>query len=91
MRRYEVDVHHKAARAILKLPRPDQARVAMRIDALADEPRPPGVEKLTDTRNGYRIRSGDYRIVYTVDDAIPIVKVVRVTHRREVYRSMRHG
>jgi mRNA interferase RelE/StbE len=88
VRRYKVDVHHKAARAILELPRPDQVRVARKIDLLAEEPRPEGVEKLTDTRNGYRIRSGDYRIVYTVDDAILVVNVVRVAHRREVYRRM---
>jgi mRNA interferase RelE/StbE len=55
------------------------------IDALADAPRPPGVVKLAG-RDDYRVRVGDYRIVYAVDDAERLVLVARIAHRREVYR-----
>lgn len=85
---YDVEVNHKAAKAILKLPRQDLERVSQKIDALAEEPRPPGVEKLSGTKNGFRVRSGDYRIVYTVDDTVRVVSVTRVAHRREVYRRL---
>jgi mRNA interferase RelE/StbE len=61
----------------------DRLRAA--IDALAAEPRPRGAEKLAG-RDGYRIRVGDYRVVYAVDDGDRLVLVARIAHRREVYR-----
>lgn len=54
--------------------------------SLAEDPRPHGCVKMVDTRNGYRIRFGNYRIVYTVDDENRIVTITRVAHRKEVYR-----
>ena len=60
---------------------------AKEIDALADEPRPAGCEKLAGAEGRYRIRQGQFRIVYGVDDATRTVEVVKVGHRREVYRS----
>ncbi len=62
-----------------------QARIAAAIEALADEPRPHGVVKLAG-RDDFRIRVGDYRIVYAVDDAERVVLVARIAHRRDVYR-----
>lgn len=62
-----------------------RARVRDSIDALAVEPRPSGVVKLAG-RDDFRIRVGDYRIVYAVDDAERIVLVARIAHRRDVYR-----
>jgi len=53
---------------------------------LVDDPRPHGVEKMSGERNAYRIRVGDYRIIYEIHDAVLIVVVVRVGHRRAVYR-----
>jgi mRNA interferase RelE/StbE len=85
--RYTVDFTPAAARQFRKLPRNVQAVLRPAIDALAEEPRPPGVKKLTSTEQGtYRIREGDYRIVYDIEDDILLVLVVRVGHRREVYR-----
>lgn len=71
---------------IQDLPVADQDRVLDRIKALAEEPRPSGCEKLSGMRDAWRIRSGNYRIVYRVDDAADVVTVTRVGHRREVYR-----
>lgn len=56
------------------------------ITALEQDPRPSGCKKLRGATNTYRIRSGDYRVVYTIEDAELLVLVVRVGHRREVYR-----
>ncbi len=61
-------------------------RTMARIDGLSDEPRPSGCTKLTGYKNSCRVRAGDYRIVYTIDDTIRVVSVTRVAHRREVYR-----
>lgn len=62
-----------------------QERIGAAIDALAVEPRPSGVVRLAG-RDDFRIRVGDYRIVYAVDDAARLVLVARIAHRRDVYR-----
>ena len=65
----------------------DRQRVVNRIAALASEPRPTGCEKLAGAEGRYRIRQGQFRIVYAVDDASRTVEVVKIGHRREVYRG----
>lgn len=65
----------------------DRRRIVERIAALAREPRPTGSEKLAGSEGRRRVRQGDYRIVYAVDDAARVVEVVKVGHRREVYRK----
>ncbi|MDH4279403.1 MAG: type II toxin-antitoxin system RelE/ParE family toxin [Acidimicrobiia bacterium] len=86
MSRYHVVVARRAVKSIAKLRRVDQQRVRAAIDLLADEPRPPGCTKLAGEDSVYRVRVGDYRIVYEVIDARLVVHVVRVGHRRDVYR-----
>ena len=63
----------------------DNHRILVRIKALADDPHPPGCEKLAG-QESYRIRQGNYRVVYTIDDDRVIVEIVRVGHRSDVYR-----
>jgi mRNA interferase RelE/StbE len=82
---YEVRLHPAAAREYRRLQGPLRDRIGNAIDALAGAPRPPGVVKLAG-RDDYRVRVGDYRIVYAVDDAERLVLVARIAHRREVYR-----
>lgn len=78
-----------ADRALKKLPVRDRERVEQRIDALSVDPRPSQSTRLvgTDPR-AYRLRQGDYRIVYEVDDGALEVTVTRVAHRRDVYRRL---
>jgi len=64
----------------------DRQRVVRRVAALVAEPRPRGCEKLTGFTDAYRVRQGPYRILYVVDDAAGTVDVLKVGHRREVYR-----
>ncbi|CAN5769115.1 MAG: hypothetical protein USCGTAYLOR_02852 [Chromatiales bacterium USCg_Taylor] len=65
----------------------DRRRIIARIAALSEEPCPLGSEKLAGSESRYRVRQGNYRVVYAVDDAARVVEVVKVGHRREVYRK----
>ncbi|CCK62345.1 type II toxin-antitoxin system RelE family toxin [Mycobacterium canetti] len=83
---YAVEIENSAAKAIQRLHRHDQRRILTAVAALADEPRPRGCEKMSGFDTTYRIRLGNYRVVYIVDDAARVITVTRVGHRREVYR-----
>jgi mRNA interferase RelE/StbE len=83
---YEVLVERTAERDLQSLPQAILKRIIPRIKALSDNPRPSGCHKLTGSRNDWRIRIGDYRVVYEVDDARKRVRIFRIRHRREVYR-----
>ncbi len=84
---YSVFVKPSAAREMAAIePRRLRQRLVDRIGALATEPRPPGCEPLAGAPGCFRIRQGPYRVVYAVDDEAGTVIVVKVGHRREVYR-----
>lgn len=83
---YQIELSPVAERQLGRLGPGLRARIAARIDALAVDPRPPGVQKLTESQDEYRIRIGDYRVVYDVRDQVLLVLVVRVARRRDVYR-----
>ena len=83
---YRVDVAQAAARQIRKLPRTVQTKIVQKIDLLERNPRPFGVEKLGGGESLYRVRVGDYRIIYTIEDRILRVLVVKVADRKDVYR-----
>jgi mRNA interferase RelE/StbE len=85
-RQYRVEIARRAVKALSTLTRRDQQRIRAAIDLLAEEPRPPGCTKLTGEPNTYRVRTGDYRIVYDVFDDHLVVQVVRIGHRRDIYR-----
>jgi mRNA interferase RelE/StbE len=85
---YRVDVQRSAERDLERLSTVVFDRISDRLAALAQDPRPPGLEKLVGL-DAYRVRVGDYRIVYEVDDRSRIVLVTRVRHRREAYRRLR--
>ncbi|MDZ8105399.1 MAG: type II toxin-antitoxin system RelE/ParE family toxin [Nostoc sp. DedQUE12a] len=76
-----------ASKQLKKLPVDIQSRLESKIQQLGQDPRPDGVGKLKNGENRYRIRVGDYRILYQIFDDVLIVIVVRVGHRREVYRD----
>ena len=85
MATYSVLIRRSAEKEIEQVPLRDRQRIVARIAALSSDPRPPGCVKLSG-REKYRIRQGAYRIVFTIDDAVVTVIVVRVAHRRDVYR-----
>ena len=87
--RYRIQILPRAARELAALPYDVRQRVDTKIQSLADNPRPQGVEKLAGEDGLYRVRAGDYRIVYSIQDDVLLVLVVRIGHRGEVYRSLR--
>jgi len=82
---YSIEIKRSAAKELAELPRQDRLRVIARIENLAHDPRPSGSEKLSGQER-YRVRQGDYRILYEIHDHVLLVMVVRIAHRREVYR-----
>jgi mRNA interferase RelE/StbE len=86
MAHYDLRVKPSVARDLRVIPRADVQRILMRIESLREYPRPPGSEKLTGLER-YRVRQGNYRILYNVADNELIVEVVKVGHRRDVYRE----
>lgn len=82
---YQVRIERPAQKALARIARPDQDRIIERIESLADEPRPSGVGKLTG-RDAWRIRIGNYRVIYEIDDDCLVVLVVQIGHRGSVYR-----
>jgi len=83
---YEVYLERAAERDLRRLPVETFRRIVPRIRALAENPRPPGCRKLTGSENDWRIRIGDYRVIYEVDEGEKAVRVFRIRHRREAYR-----
>ena len=84
---YSIEFTPAAQRQFKKLDKNTRRRIGHRIDALAENPRPDGVVKLTDVSPPlYRIREGDNRIVYAIEDGRLLVLVVRIAHRSDVYR-----
>ena len=84
---YIVEVAPAAGRQIRKLDRETQRRIVARLAELEDEPRPQDVKKLQGEEDLYRVRVGDYRIVYQIVDRRLLVLVLKVGHRREIYRG----
>lgn len=87
--RYRVQILPRVERELAALPLDVRQRIDARIQSLADLPRPPGVEKLAGEEGLYRVRAGDYRVVYSIQDDVLLVLVVRIGHRGEVYRKLR--
>ena len=83
---YEILLEHRAEKDLRRLTAEIFRRVIAAIEALADDPRPEGCRKLIGSDNYWRIRVGDYRVLYEIDDENQVVRVMRVRHRREAYR-----
>ena len=87
MARFELLYAPSIVKDLASLPKTDVRRILARAEALRDDPHPPGSEKLSGSPERYRIRQGDCRILYTVDSQRIVVRVVKIAHRREVYRQ----
>jgi mRNA interferase RelE/StbE len=84
---YRLLIKPSAAKEIEASPKKDRLRIIKKIQALSSDPRPPGCEKLSGHDDKYRVRQGANRIVYSVSDIELVACVVKVGHRREVYRK----
>jgi mRNA interferase RelE/StbE len=83
---YRVEVKERAIKELAKLKGDIGIKVLNSLESLASNPRPVQSQKLTDTANSFRLRVGDYRVLYQIDDKGKIITVFKVAHRREAYR-----
>ncbi len=84
MSKYRIELRPAAIKALRKIDPQDQKRIQGAISLLAADPRPPGARALQ-SRPGFRVRVGNYRILYTVDDGVLLIVIVTVGHRRDIY------
>jgi mRNA interferase RelE/StbE len=82
---WELVIERRAQKALARIEKRERDRIANAIRGLAHDPRPPGAKKLT-ARDAYRLRVGEYRVLYEIEDHRLVVLVVDVGHRREIYR-----
>lgn len=85
---YRIEFTPRAEKQFKALEKSTQIRLARRINSLANNPRPQGVKKLESEEDFYRVRVGDYRVVYQIRDKALVVLIVRIGHRSEVYRGI---
>lgn len=86
--KYRIEFNKRYLKDLEKIPSRSQKQIQSEIAALALDPRPNGCKKLqgSDSVSLYRIRCGDYRIVYTINDSVLLILIIEVGHRREIYR-----
>jgi len=85
MAKYKITIKKSAAKELEDIPKKDLRKIVKRIQSLAHNPRPAGCQKLSG-QSRFRIRQGDYRIVYSIEDKDRVVDIVKIGHRREIYR-----
>lgn len=83
---YEIHIPENLEKRLHRIPKKDKERIMQKIDALENNPRPPDCKKLQGRPQLYRIRSGDYRIIYSIKDDMLIVLIIDVGNRKEIYR-----
>jgi mRNA interferase RelE/StbE len=85
MASYKLTIKKSAEKELKDIPQKDANRIVRSIQSLASEPRPAGSKKLL-AQTYYRIRQGDYRIIYFINDSNRVVDIIKIGHRREIYR-----
>ncbi len=86
MAKYEISVKKSAIKELENIPKKELQKLVKKIQALSEEPRPQGSQKLSH-KEQYRIRQGDYRAIYSIDDVNLNVNIIKVGHRKAIYRS----
>jgi len=84
---YRLEVKESGQRELAELPTRIQRRIVRALEKLAEDPRPSGVHKIRGTEDAYRIRVGDYRVIYEVREKQLVVYVIRMRHRKDAYRE----
>lgn len=86
MKTYKVELKKSANKELAKLPKPTLKKVVLKLRTLEQEPRPTGCKKLKSNEELWRVRVGDYRVVYTIDDGLLIVDIRKIRHRKDIYK-----
>ena len=87
MAAYKIFLKKSVLKDLDKIPNKDLKKIIKRIESLANDPRPPGCEKLSGQER-YRIRQGNYRVIYSIKDKELVIWVVKVGHRRDIYKKL---
>lgn len=85
---YRIAIKKSAAKSLKKIPKADQKRIADKIDSLAEGPPNPDTTKMKGNNPFHRVRVGDYRIIYEIQDEVLIILIVKIGHRRDIYRNL---
>jgi mRNA interferase RelE/StbE len=85
MARYSIEIKKSAVKELSQIPKKDLVKIVKNINSLADNPRPKGSKKLS-REEKYRIRYGTYRILYLIEDDLLVIYVIKVAHRKDIYR-----
>ena len=85
MARYRIEIKKSAVKELSQIPKKDLVKIVKNINSLADNPRPRGSKKLS-REEKYRIRYGTYRILYLIEDDLLVIYVIKVAHRKDIYR-----
>jgi mRNA interferase RelE/StbE len=85
---YRIEVKRSAAKVLRKMPKADQKRIAEKIDSLAENPPDPDTTKMKGNNPFHKIRVGDYRIIYEIQEKIFVILIVKIGHRKDVYKRM---
>ena len=88
MNGYDIKIVGAVRRQLKRINREDKKRILDKIESLAENPRPHGYKELKGNENLFRVRTGDYRIIYEIQDKVLIVTVLKVGNRREIYRGI---
>lgn len=86
--KYRIEVKRSAAKALKKIPKPHRRRIAEKIDSLAEDLPNPETTKMKGENPFHRIRVGDYRIIYEIQDEVLVILIVKVGHRKDIYRNL---
>ncbi len=85
---YRVEVKRSAAKALKKIPKADRKRIIDKIDGLIDNPPNPDTTKMKGNNPFHKVRTGDYRIIYEIQESILVILIVNVGHRKDIYRNL---
>jgi mRNA interferase RelE/StbE len=86
--KYRIEFKRSAAKVLKKLPKPDRRRIRDKIDSFAENLPDPAITKMKGDNPFHRVRVGDYRIIYAVQEDILLILVLKIGHRKEVYRRL---
>jgi mRNA interferase RelE/StbE len=86
--KYRVEVKRTAAKALAKIPKPDQNRIIEKIDSLAENVPSPATTKMKGDNPFHKIRIGDYRIIYEIQDDVLVILILKIGHRKDVYKNI---